>query len=43
MYVLPPFQVIKYFDFGQSQTVSNLTKFTDKYSNIYITKLVLLN
>ena len=41
--VLPPFQVIKRFDFGQSQTISNLTKFIDKYNNIYNTKLVSSN
>ena len=29
-YVLPPFQVIKRFDFGQSQTVLSLTKFVEK-------------
>ena len=28
------------FDFGQYQTVLNLTKFIDKYINIYNTKLV---
>ena len=38
--LLPPFQVTKRFDFGQSQTVLSLTKFIDKYSNIYNTKLV---
>jgi hypothetical protein len=41
--ILPPFQVIRRFDFGQSQTALNLTKFIDKYSNIYNTKLVSLN
>ena len=41
--LLPPFQVIRCFDFGQSQTALSLTKFIDKYNNIYITKLVLLN
>jgi hypothetical protein len=41
--VLPPFQVIRHFDFGQSQTVLRLTKFIDKYSNIYNTKLVSSN
>ena len=38
-YILPPFEVIRCFDFGQNQ----ITKFIDKYSNIYNTKLVLLN
>jgi hypothetical protein len=28
--ILPPFQVIKRFDFSQSQTASNLTKFVEK-------------
>ena len=42
--ILPLFQVIRCFGFGQSQTASSLTKFIDKYSNnIYITKLFLLN
>ena len=41
--LLPPFQVIRRFDFGQSQIVSSLTKFMDKYSNIYNTKLVSSN
>ncbi len=41
--VLFPFQVIRRFDFDQSQTVSSLTKFIDKYSNIYNTKLVSSN
>ena len=42
MKLLPPFQVIRRFDFGQ--TVSSLTKFIiDKYSNIYNTKLVSSN
>ena len=41
--VLPSFQVIRCFYFGQSQTALSLVKFIDKYSNIYITKLVLLN
>jgi hypothetical protein len=29
-YILPPFQVIRRFDFGQSQTALNLTKFLEK-------------
>ncbi len=41
--LLPPFQIISRFDFGQSQTPSNLTMFIDKYSNIYNTKLVSIN
>ncbi len=41
--VLPPFQIIRRFDFGQSQIVLSLTKFTDKYNNIYNTKLVSSN
>ncbi len=41
--VLSPFQVIKHFDFSQSQTVLSLTKFIDKYINIYNTKLVSSN
>jgi hypothetical protein len=41
--LFPPFQAIRHFDFGQNQTTSNLTKFIDKYSNIYNTKLVSLN
>mgnify|MGYP003702636263 CR=1 FL=1 len=41
--ILPPFQVIRRFDFGQSQTVLSLTKFIDKYNNIYNTKLVSSN
>ena len=41
--LLPPFQVIRRFEFDQSQTTSNMTKFMHKYSNIYNTKLVLLN
>lgn len=41
--VLPPFQTISNFNFGQSQTTSILTKFVDKYDNIYNTKLVPLN
>ena len=28
--LLPPFQVIRCFDFGQSKTVSSLTKFIEK-------------
>ena len=35
MIVLPPFQVKKYFDFSQSQTVSSLTKFIEKNNNIF--------
>lgn len=42
-YILPPFQVICRFDFGQSKTVLSLTNFIDKYNNIYKTKLVLSN
>ena len=34
--ILPLFQVIRYFDFDQSQTASSLTMFIEKYSNIYI-------
>jgi hypothetical protein len=30
VYILPPFQVIRRFDFGQSQTALNLTKFVEK-------------
>lgn len=41
--LLPPFQVIRSFDFSQSQTTSSLNNFIGKYSNIYNTKLVLLN
>jgi hypothetical protein len=41
--LLPPFQVTRRFDFGQNQTILSLTKFIDKYSNIYNTKLVLSN
>ena len=33
----------KTFHFGQRQTVLSLTKFIDKYSNIYNTKLVSSN
>ena len=40
---LPFFQVTRRFDFGQNQIVLNLTKFMDKYSNIYNIKLVSLN
>ena len=32
--LLPPFQVIRYFDFGQNQTALSLTKFINKYCNI---------
>ena len=33
--LLPPFQVIRRFDFGQSQTALSLTKFVEKNSNIF--------
>jgi hypothetical protein len=33
--VLHPFQVIRRFDFGQSQTALSLTKFVEKSSNIF--------
>ncbi len=42
-YLLPPFQIISHFDFRRSQITLSLTKFVDKYSNIYNTKLVLSN
>ena len=32
--VIHPFQVIRRFDFGQSQTASSLTKFVEKINNI---------
>ncbi len=35
--VLPPFEVIRRFDFGQSQTASSLTKFVEKVNNIFNT------
>ena len=35
--------VIGRFDFGQSQTTSNLTLFIEKYNNIYNIKLVSIN
>ena len=41
--VLPPFQVIRRFDFGQSQTTLNLTNSIEKSSNIYNTSIVSLN
>mgnify|MGYP003703144977 CR=1 FL=1 len=37
------FHIISYFNFDQIQTTLSLTKFIDKYSNIYNTKLALLN
>ena len=33
--LLPPFQVIRYFDFSQIQTVLSLIKFVEKSSNIF--------
>ncbi len=42
-HLFPPFQVIKHFNFCQSQTILSLTKFIDKYNNIYNIKLVSLN
>jgi hypothetical protein len=38
-----PFSHKTSFNFGQNQTTLSLTTFIDKYSNIYNTKLVLLN
>ena len=35
--------VTRRFDFDKSQTILNLTKFINKYSNIYNTKLVSSN
>ncbi len=35
-------KVIKHFDFDQNQIVSSLTKFINKYSNNYNTKLASL-
>ena len=34
-FILPPFQVIRCFDFGQSHTASSLTKFIEENSNIF--------
>ena len=36
--VLHPFQVIRCFDFGQSQTALSLTKFVEKNNNIFNTR-----
>ena len=36
------FQVIRRFDFGQSQTVLSLTKFVEKMSNIFNPRKILL-
>ena len=41
--VLSPFQVIRRFDFVQRQIILSLTKFINKYSNIYNAKFMSSN
>lgn len=38
--ILPPFHIISCFDFFKVKLLENLTKFIEKYSSIYSTKLL---
>jgi hypothetical protein len=42
-FLLPPFYIISRFDRFKIKLFESLIKFIEKYSNIYSTKLVLLN